>query len=43
MQDFTTWWSERSTGERIGYTIAVWTLTFWGGIEIGRALFQATH
>lgn len=43
MQGVYVWWNERTKAERRGYMVGCWMLTFWGGIEVGRALFQATH
>jgi hypothetical protein len=43
MQQFNLWWQRRSKAEVAAYSIACVLLIFVTGIEIGRALYQATH
>ena len=43
MQDFYVWWQQRSKAEVITMIIALYSLIFAAGIDIGRALYQATH
>jgi hypothetical protein len=43
MQGLEKWWHQRSKGEIAVLTIACYVLIALGSIEIGRALYQATH
>ena len=43
MQSFELWWKQHSKAEASVMTIACLILIFAAGIDIGRALFQATH
>jgi len=43
MQDFNAWWQGRSKREVILMVAALYLLIFVAGIDIGRALYQATH
>lgn len=43
METFSAWWQARSDGERTAAAIACLAFIFLAGIDIGRALFEATH
>ena len=43
MQQFNLWWRDRSKAEVAGYSIACVIFIFVAGIDIGRAIYQATH
>ena len=43
MDDLTTWWEARTKGEHAAASIVCVVFIFVAGIEIGRALYDATH
>ena len=43
MEDFNAWWQGRSKREAIVMILTLYVLIFAAGIDIGRALYQATH
>ena len=43
MQQFALWWGRRSKVEVVTYSIACLIFIFVAGIDIGRAIYQATH
>ena len=43
MQNLDTWWNQRSKRDIVALTIACYVLIALGSVDIGRALYQATH
>jgi hypothetical protein len=43
MQKFEDWWQRRSKHEVVALTVACYVLIALASIDIGRALYQATH
>jgi hypothetical protein len=43
MEQFSLWWERRSKAEAAACSMACLIFIFVAGIDIGRALYQATH
>ena len=43
MEEFNDWWRHRSKAEAVTMTIACLIFILLAGVDIGRALYQATH